>query len=205
MIAFLRGKLLTKKPQQAIIETHNVGYQVNVPLSTYYELGAVGSEVALHIHTQINLRQGVVALYGFRTESEHLLFQKLVSVTGVGPTLGLKVLSGMPVADLVGLIQRGEVAKLVRIPSLGKKNAERIIVELRDKLEPLGPGVEVAALAAVKGDGLSEDVISALVNLGYPRNVAERAMEKGVVDLPDERTLDTVLKQALGQLVKKGL
>jgi Holliday junction DNA helicase RuvA len=202
MIAFLRGTLLMKKPQQAVIETHNVGYQVNVPLSTYYELGEVGSQVSLQIHTQINLRQGVVALYGFRTESEHLLFQKLVSVTGVGPTLGLKILSGMPVADLVGLIRRGEVAQLVRIPSLGKRNAERIIVELRDKLELLGSGAEVTAPAAAKSDGLSEDVVSALVNLGYSRNVAERAMGKVSADLPDERTLDNVLKQALGQLVK---
>ncbi len=202
MIAFLRGTLLMKKPQQAVIETHNVGYQVNVPLSTYYELGEVGSQVSLQIHTQINLRQGVVALYGFWTESEHLLFQKLVSVTGVGPTLGLKILSGMPVADLVGLIRRGEVAQLVRIPSLGKRNAERIIVELRDKLELLGSGAEVTAPAAAKSDGLSEDVVSALVNLGYSRNVAERAMEKVSADLPDERTLDNVLKQALGQLVK---
>ena len=202
MIAYLRGTLLAKKPQQAVIEANNVGYEVHVPLSTYYELGKEGSDVRLHIHTQISMRQNVVALYGFRTASEHLLFQKLISVTGVGPALGLKILSGMPVEKLVSLIRRGEAARLARIPSLGKKNAERIIVELRDKLDQLSAAPEEAVAAPVAGDVITEDVISALVNLGYNRKVAEEIVEQSLEEISGERTLDSVLKRALGPLVK---
>ena len=202
MIAYLRGTLLAKKPQQAVIEANNVGYEVHVPLSTYYELGKEGSGVRLHIHTHISMRQNVVALYGFRTASEHLLFQKLISVTGVGPALGLKILSGMPVEKLVGLIRRGEAARLTHIPSLGKKNAERIIVELRDKLDQLSAAPEEAVAAPVAGDMITEDVTSALVNLGYNRKVAEKIVEQSLEEVSGEPTLDSVLKRALGQLVK---
>ena len=201
MIAYLRGTLLAKKPQQVVIESHGVGYEVNIPLSTYYELGEVGSEAALNIHTQVSFRQGSVALYGFRTRAEHLLFQKLIGVTGVGPTLGLKILSGMPVAELVEQIRRGNVAKLTRIPSLGKKNVERILVELRDKLDSFPQAAE-AVPAAGKTGGVDEDVVSALVNLGYTRKVAERAVEETLDGFAGEKTLDSVLKRALAQLVK---
>ena len=201
MIAYLRGMLLGKKPQQVVIESHGVGYEVNIPLSTYYELGEKGSEAALKIHTQVSFRQGSVALYGFGTRAEHLLFQKLIGVTGVGPTLGLKILSGMPVADLVEQIRGGNIAKLTRIPSLGKKNAERIVVELRDKLDSFAD-VSEAAPAARKTGGVDEDVVSALVNLGYTRKVAEEAVEETVDGFSGEKTLDNVLKRALAQLVK---
>ena len=202
MIAYLRGTLLAKKPQEAVIEANNVGYQVHVPLSTYYELGKVGSEVRLHIHTQISMRQNVVALYGFRTASEHLLFQKLISVTGVGPALGLKILSGMPVEKVVGLIRRGEATRLTGIPSLGKKNAQRIIIELRDKLDQLSAAPEEDLAGPREGDAITEDVISALLNLGYNRKVAEKIVEQSLGEVSGERTLDSVLKRALGQLVK---
>lgn len=202
MIAYLRGTLLEKKPQEAVIEANNVGYRVHVPLSTYYELGKVGSDVRLHIHTQISMRQNVVALYGFRTASEHLLFQRLISVTGVGPALGLKILSGMPVENLVGLIRRGEVTRLTRIPSLGKKNAERIVIELRDKLDQLSAAPEEDVVIPVGGDVVTEDVISALTNLGYNRKVAEKVVGQSLSKVSGERTLNSVLKYALGQLVK---
>ncbi len=202
MIAYLRGTLLEKKPQEAVIEANNVGYRVHVPLSTYYELGKVGSDVWLHIHTQISMRQNVIALYGFRTASEHLLFQRLISVTGVGPALGLKILSGMPVESLVGLIRRGEVTRLTRIPSLGKKNAERIVIELRDKLDQLSAAPEEDAVIPVGGDVVTQDVISALTNLGYNRKVAEKIVEQSLGKVSGERTLNSVLKYALGQLVK---
>jgi len=202
MIAYLRGTLLEKKPQEVVIEANNVGYRVHVPLSTYYELGKVGSDVWLHIHTQISMRQNVIALYGFRTASEHLLFQCLISVTGVGPALGLKILSGMPVESLVGLIRRGEVTRLTRIPSLGKKNAERIVVELRDKLDQLSAAPAEDAVIPVGGDVVTEDVISALTNLGYNRKVAENTVEQSLGKVSGERTLNSVLKYALGQLVR---
>lgn len=200
MIAYLRGTLLAKKPQYAVVETGNVGYEVHVPLSTYYELGEVGTEVALYIHTQLSVRQSSVALYGFRTRAEHGFFQKLISVTGVGPTLGLKILSGMPVAELIELIRKGDLSMLVRIPSLGKRNAERIIVELRDKLASLS--TTATTHETPQRDTLSEDVISALVNLGYSRKVAESAAEKSGEDSTGSKSLDQALKQALGRLLK---
>ena len=132
MIALLRGVLIEKHPNQAIVETGGVGYDVTIPVSTYTHLPETGNEVRLRIHTHV--REDALALYGFLTQDEKAMFEKLIGVSGIGPTLAIKVLSGLAAADLIQSIRRGEVDKLVRIPGVGKKTAERMVLELRDKL-----------------------------------------------------------------------
>lgn len=172
MIAHLRGKLLAKHPNQAIVETAGVGYDVTISVPTFSDLPAVGSEVALHIHTHV--REDAIALYGFLRPSEKILFEKLITVSGIGPKLAITILSGMPADEMVGAIRGNDVARLTRIPGIGKKIAERMVLELRDKLPPTVPTTVTAAppLSATE-----EDVLSALVNLGYQRAAAEKALE----------------------------
>jgi Holliday junction DNA helicase RuvA len=174
MIALLRGLLLEKHPNQAIVETGGVGYDVTIPVSTFTRLPDTGAEVRLRIHTHV--REDALALYGFLTQDEKTLFEKLIDVSGIGPSLAVKILSGMPAQDLTGAIRRGEVERLVRIPGIGKKTAERIVLELRDKL-PAGTGEEPAAPAAALSD-VDQDVLSALTNLGCGRPQAEAAVRK---------------------------
>jgi holliday junction DNA helicase RuvA len=169
MIAHLRGRLLSKHPNQAIVEAGGVGYDVVVSVPTFSELPAVGSEVALHIHTHV--REDALALYGFLRQAEKTLFEKLITVSGIGPKLAITILSGMPADEMIGAIRGNDVARLTRIPGIGKKTAERMILELRDKLQTL---VEVPTAPPVSA--VEEDVISALVNLGYQRPAAERAL-----------------------------
>lgn len=171
MIAHLRGKLLAKHPNQAIVETVGVGYDVTISVPTFSELPGLGSEVALHIHTHV--REDVIALYGFLRPSEKLLFEKLITVSGIGPKLAITILSGMAADEMVGAIRGNDVARLTRIPGIGKKTAERMVLELRDKLPESGTTVAptVPALNATE-----EDVLSALVNLGYQRAAAEKAL-----------------------------
>jgi Holliday junction DNA helicase RuvA len=171
MIAHLRGKLLAKHPNQAIVETAGVGYDVTISVPTFSDLPAPGSEVALHIHTHV--RDDVIALYGFLRSAEKLLFEKLITVSGIGPTLAIKILSGMAADEMVGAIRSNDVARLTRIPGIGRKTAERMVLELRDKL-PAAGGVAAPVAAAVSA--IEEDVLSALVNLGYQRNVAEKGL-----------------------------
>jgi len=173
MIASLRGKLTDKRPNQVLLETGGVGYQVQIPLSTFAALGALHAEVSLLIHTHV--REDQLALYGFLTAREKQCFELLISASGVGPSLALKILSGMSIEDLVPAIRKGDLAQLVQIPGVGRKTAERIVVELRDKL----------AVVDVPGEGkpatrsqLESDVASALVNLGYDARSVERAIEK---------------------------
>src|SRR5215475_1352691 len=163
MIAFLRGTLLEKHPNQAIVETGGVGYDVTVPVSTFTHLPNAGAEVRLRIHTHV--REDVLALYGFLTVDEKALFEKLISVTGIGPTLAVKVLSGLAAPDLILSIRRGEVEKLVKIPGVGKKTAERMVLELRDKM-PAPPGEESRPAPAEALSPIDQDVLSALLNLG---------------------------------------
>jgi holliday junction DNA helicase RuvA len=174
MIAMLRGLLVEKHPNQAIVETGGVGYDVTIPVSTYTRLPEAGSEVRLRIHTHV--REDALALYGFLTPDEKALFEKLIGVSGIGPSLAVKILSGMAAPELINSIRRGEVDRLVRIPGVGKKTAERMVLELRDKL-PAAAGGEVAepapALSAV-----DQDVLSALLNLGCGRPQAEAAVRK---------------------------
>ena len=143
MIAHLRGKLLAKHPNQAIVETAGVGYDVTISVPTFSELPAVGGDVALHVHTHV--REDVIALYGFMRTAEKQLFEKLLTVSGIGPKLAITILSGMPAEEMVGAIRGNDIARLTKIPGIGRKTAERMVLELRDKLPP--GGLEPAAAA----------------------------------------------------------
>lgn len=171
MIAHLRGKLLAKHPNQAVVETGGVGYDVVISIPTFSDLPGVGNEVALHIHTHV--REDQIALYGFLRPTEKILFEKLITVSGIGPKLAITILSGMAADEMVGAIRDNAIARLTRIPGIGKKTAERMVLELRDKLPPHGTEVitPVSSLSAVE-----EDVLSALMNLGYQRPAAEKAL-----------------------------
>jgi holliday junction DNA helicase RuvA len=174
MIAHLRGRLLSKQPQQAIVEAAGVGYDVAISVSTYTSLPAEGAEVALHIHTQV--REDTLALYGFLDRSDKRIFERLITVSGVGPKLAITIQSGLPTDRLVAALRAQDHATLTRIPGVGKKLSERLVVELKDKLEDMAvpaPSVTAAGPAA-------EDVLSALVNLGYQRPSAQKAIEAAV-------------------------
>ncbi len=199
MIAHLRGRILEKSPNRLVLDVNGVGYDVFVPLSTFYGLGDLGTEIALRIHTHV--REDALALYGFATLLELDLFERLVSVSGIGPKLAMAVLSGIEPIELVRAIERSDLARLTAIPGVGKKTSERIVLELKDRL-PRGPLVAAAAGAAA-GDtpAVGDDVLSALLNLGYHRPLAERAVQAAVEAVPGggfERTL----KQALRELAK---
>lgn len=182
MIASLRGALLEKHPNQAIVETGGVGYDVTIPVSTYTHLPDAGAEVRLRIHTHV--REDALALFGFLTQDEKALFEKLIGVSGIGPKLAITILSGLAAPDLINSIRRGEVERLVKIPGIGKKTAERMVLELRDKL-PAVTGEEPAA-AAVGGalSPVEQDVLSALLNLGCARPQAEAAVRKAKAGAP---------------------
>jgi Holliday junction DNA helicase RuvA len=171
MIAHLRGTLLAKHPNQAIVETHGVGYDVAISVPTFTEMPAAGSEVALHIHTHV--REDALSLYGFLRLAEKKLFEKLLTVSGIGPKLAITILSGMPADEMVGAIRGGDLAKLTRIPGVGRKTAERMVLELRDKLPAQMGESEVSAAVS---SPVEEDVVSALLNLGYARAAAEKAL-----------------------------
>ena len=183
MISLLRGILVEKHPNQAILDVGGVGYDVTIPISTFSLLPDTGVEVLLRIHTHV--REDILALYGFVTQDERNLFLKLVGVSGIGPGLAIKVLSGMPATDLLNAIRRNELDRLVRIPGVGKKTAERIVLELRDKLP--APSGEDAASAKPSLSRLDEDVLSALLNLGCARPAAEAAIRKARTEgTPDD-------------------
>jgi Holliday junction DNA helicase RuvA len=174
MIAVLRGVLAEKHPNQAIVDVAGVGYDVTIPISTYASLPDAGSEVRLRIHTHV--REDSLALYGFLSQDEKNLFEKLIGVSGIGPSLAIKVLSGLAAAELITAIRKGEVERLVRIPGVGKKTAERMVLELHDKL-PAPSGEDRAAAAPAIGE-IEQDVLSALLNLGCARPAAELAVRK---------------------------
>jgi Holliday junction DNA helicase RuvA len=176
MIAHLCGVLLEKHPNQAIVETAGVGYDVNIPVSTFTKLPDVGAEVRLRIHTHV--REDTFALYGFLTQDEKALFEKLLGVSGIGPTLGVKILSGLAAPDLINYIRRGELDRLVRIPGIGKKTAERMVLELRDKLPAVTGSEPDSTPAADTFSPVEQDVLSALLNLGCARPSAETAVRK---------------------------
>lgn len=173
MIGLLRGKLIDKRPNQALIDVGGVGYQVQIPLSTFGELGALHQETTLLVYTHV--REDQLALYGFLTAREKQCFELLISASGVGPSLALKILSGMGVEDLVPAIRKGDLAQLVRIPGVGRKTAERIVVELRDKLAAVD--IPQPGKPATRSQ-VESDVASALVNLGYDERSVERAIEQ---------------------------
>lgn len=176
MIAHLKGRILRKAPQEAVVEVGGVGYRVHIPVSTFYRLGEDGSEVSLRIHTHV--REDTLALFGFLTASEQALFERLISVAGVGPRLALNILSGIEAPELVVALRGSDVARLTHIPGVGRKTAERLVVELKDKVVDLAaPAAE--APAAAPGPA-KEDLVSALVHLGYSRPEAERGVEKAL-------------------------
>jgi holliday junction DNA helicase RuvA len=193
MIAHLRGKLLAKHPNQAIVETGGVGYDVTISVPTFSDLPGIGAEVALHVHTHV--REDTIAVYGFLLASEKRLFEKLITVSGIGPKLAITILSGMAVDEMVNAIRSNDIARLTRIPGIGKKTAERMVLELRDKLPPEKAGETAAAptLSAVE-----EDVLSALVNLGYQRAAAERAL----ASISKNGQFDAMFREALAGLSK---
>lgn len=196
MIAHLRGKLLAKHPNQAIVETGGVGYDVTITIPTFSDLPATGAEVALHIHTHV--REDQIALYGFLRPSEKLLFEKLITVSGIGPKLAITILSGMAADEMVRAIRGNDVTRLTRIPGIGKKTAERMVLELRDKLPEPGPA---SAPSAPPMNALEEDVLSALVNLGYQRPAAEKALALATKN-GKAGSFDAMFRDALAQLSK---
>jgi Holliday junction DNA helicase RuvA len=173
MIGSLRGKLIGKRPNQLLVDVNGVGYQVQIPLSTFAGLGALHAETSLLIHTHV--REDQITLYGFVTAREKQCFELLISASGVGPSLALKILSGMSIEELVPAIRKSDLAQLVRIPGVGRKTAERIVVELRDKLVVID--VPEAGKPSTRSQ-VEEDVASALMNLGYDAKSVERAVEK---------------------------
>jgi len=193
MIAHLRGRLISRHPNQAIVETGGVGYDVTISVPTFSELPPVGSEISLHIHTHV--REDQLALYGFLRHEEKQLFEKLITVSGIGPKLAITILSGMPADDMVNAIRGNDVARLTKIPGIGKKTAERMVLELRDKLPPSGREVTqvIPTLSAVQ-----EDVLSALVNLGYQRAAAEKALS----DVEKNGSFDAMFRSALAAMSK---
>ena len=193
MIAHLHGKLLVKHPNQVIVETGGVGYDVTISVPTYSELPAVGNEVALHIHTHV--REDLIALYGFLRPAEKQLFEKLITVSGIGPKLAITILSGMAADEMVGAIRGNDVARLTKIPGIGKKTAERMVLELRDKLPAMG--VESAPVPALSAT--EEDALSALTNLGYQRAAAEKAVAVAARS-GRSPSFDAVFREALGIL-----
>jgi Holliday junction DNA helicase RuvA len=201
MIAHLRGKLLTKHPNQVVVEACGVGYEVNISVPTFSELPANGSEVALHIHTHV--REDVIALYGFLRPAEKQLFEKLMTVSGIGAKLAITILSGMAADDLAGAIRGNDVARLTRIPGIGKKTAERMVLELRDKLPPAA-GTATTTISVMSA--IEEDVLSALVNLGYQRAAAEKALASAVKNSGGKSdksgSFDALFREALSTLSK---
>jgi len=196
MIAHLRGKLLAKHPNQAIVETAGVGYDVAISVPTFSDLPDAGAEVALHIHTHV--REDVIALYGFLRPSEKLLFEKLIAVSGIGPKLAITILSGMPADEMVAAIRGNDVARLTRIPGIGKKTAERMVLELRDKLPP---ATHATAPVAPAMSAVEEDVFSALLNLGYQRAAAEKALSIAAKN-GKAGSFDALFREALAALSK---
>jgi len=200
MIAFLRGKVLDKHPNKLIVDVHGVGYEVQVPLSTFYEVGDEGDEVSLRVHTHV--REDALQLYGFVTALEQQVFERLIGISGIGPKLAIAVLSGIDPRELLGAVQRSDVARLTRIPGVGKKTAERIVLELKDRMQQFaGLAAPDAPEPGAVEDRLREDLVSALVNLGYHRPQAEKTIDS-TLQSGGELRFEQALKQALKGLMR---
>ena len=199
MIAFLRGRVLEKHPNNLIVDVNGVGYDVAVPLSTFYAAGDAGSDISLRIHTHV--REDQLALYGFATALELAVFERLISISGIGPKLALAVLSGLEPNELVSAIRTANVARLTGIPGIGKKTAERIGLELKDKMGSFLPAENAASPEAADGETLRTDLLSALMNLGYHRPLAERAVD-AAIKKDGGASFETILKHALRELAK---
>lgn len=207
MIAFLSGTLLSKQATSVIVDVAGVGYDVAIPLSTFYDLGEIGEPVQLRVYTHV--REDALQLYGFKTARERELFLQLISVNGVGPALAIKLLSGMNADEMIASIRTNNLVRLVAIPGVGRKTAERLVVDLRDKIAALSsPALEeeFAAKAAVEGaptttEAMRNDAMSALANLGYQKAAVEKAV-KNAVDEGGELSVEVILRRSLRSLAK---
>jgi Holliday junction DNA helicase RuvA len=192
VIAFLRGRLLEKHPNRVVVDVQGVGYDVHVPVSSFYGMAEAGSEIALRVYTHV--REDTIALFGFSTALELQLFERLIAVSGIGPRLALAVLSGIEPDDLIQAVQRGDVARLIAIPGIGRKTAERIVLELKDRLAALTPIV-----ATAPAPSLRDDVVSALLNLEYHRPAVEKAVDAALAADPGA-TFEAALRTSLKRL-----
>ncbi|MDR1726901.1 MAG: Holliday junction branch migration protein RuvA [Acidobacteriota bacterium] len=199
MIGQLRGKLINKKPNLLLVDVQGVGYEATIPLTTFYELPEEGGEVVLKIHTHV--REDAIVLFGFHSQREKDFFLKLVTVSGVGPKLAVAILSGAPVEELAQALAAGDTHRLTSIPGVGKKTAERLALELKGQMSAfLLPEQAEAAKASGAALSVEDDILSALVNLGYPRPSAEKAISLALRDEGVERTFEGILKTALRRL-----
>jgi Holliday junction DNA helicase RuvA len=207
MIAHLSGTLLSKQATSAIVDVNGVGYEITIPVSTFYDLEEPGSKVQLRIYTHV--REDALQLYGFKTARERELFLRLISVSGIGPKLGITLLSGMSADEMIASIRTNNLARLTLIPGVGRKTAERLVMELRDKVASLSSaeleeelGAKTSAGAAVPSeDSMRSDVLSALLNLGYQRNSAEKAVTSAV-DEGGDISVELILRRSLRKLAK---
>jgi len=206
MIAHLSGTLLSKQATSVIVDVAGVGYEVTIPLSTFYELADTGSAVQLRIYTHV--REDALQLYGFKTARERELFLRIISVSGIGPKLGITLLSGMSADEMIASIRTNNLARLTLIPGIGRKTAERLVVELREKVAAMSSAEleeQLGAPAEVKGeateDSVRADALSALLNLGYQRSAAEKAIDSALVEGGDI-TVESVLRRSLRKLAR---
>ncbi len=206
MIAHLTGLILVKTPTSVIIDVGGVGYEVMIPTTTFYELGEAGANVSLRIYT--NVREDALQLYGFKTARERELFLRLISVSGIGPKLGITLLSGMTADEMIASIRTNNLARLTLIPGIGRKTAERLVVELRDRVASLSSpeleeelGTKSGTPAAPSEDAMRSDALSALVNLGYQRSAAEKAVASALSEGGDV-SVESLLRRSLRKLAK---
>lgn len=199
MIAFLRGRVLEKHPSRVIVDVGGVGYDVAVPLSTFYGVGEPGAEVSLRVHTHV--REEALTLFGFLTALELAVFERLIAVSGIGPKLALAVLSGIEPRDLVAAVQRNDIARMTAIPGVGKKTAERIVLEMKDRLPRALEALAGALPPPSPGDALRDDLVSALLNLGYHRQAIDRAVD-AVLGGDEAPMFEAALRAALKELAR---
>jgi Holliday junction DNA helicase RuvA len=192
VIAQVHGRLLRKGPQEAVVDVGGVGYRVTIPLSTFYRIGEPGEDVTLLTHTHV--REDALALFGFLTAAEQALFERLIEVSGVGPKLAVSILSGIEAPELVAALRASDVVRLTRIPGVGKKTAERLVLELKDKVQGLAAAEEPAP-AAPAGGGTKDDLVSALLHLGYSRPEAERGADRALKE--GEGRFEDLLRRTL--------
>ncbi len=195
MIAYLRGQILSKSPNAVVLDCNGVGYELAISVTTYTELGDLGAEARLHVHTHV--REDALLLFGFAEPTEKRLFEKLLTISGIGPKLAITVLSGISADRLVGAIRSGDHATLTKIPGIGKKTAERVVLELKDKLDDLAGFTAAGEIVRPSLGATAEDVLSALVNLGYPRPIAQKAVESAAKDSAVSSDFERLFRAAM--------
>ncbi len=197
MIAMLSGKIAYKGISHIVVDANGVGYRVFIPVTTFYELPEAGEMVSLHIHTSV--KEDAIHLFGFYTQQERELFQLMISVSGIGPKIAMGILSGISARELLDAISGGHVAKLITVPGVGRKMAERLILELKEKVikKMAADPMSVSDTRETQSDAIREDVLSALINLGYKQTAAKDALDKAALDLQGEAAMDQLLKKAL--------